>query len=688
MANTQDLLFELGCEELPPTTLTTLRDHLLSGVCAGLKEANLSFGNTHCFATPRRLAIWVESVETTQQDIQVEKRGPAVSAAYDADGNPSKAALGFSRGCGVDFNELGTLKTDKGEWLSYNMLEKGQAATALIPSIIEKALNRLPIAKRMRWGSSDEAFVRPVHSVLLLLGSEIINSQFFGVKASNTSFGHRFHAPDIITINSASSYNEQLASAFVIASFEERKNLIEQQAKQAAEAVDGIAHIEPALLDEITALVEYPVAITGSFDEHFLALPKEVLITTMQINQKYFPILDEHGALLANFITISNIQSSKPLSVSHGNERVIRPRLSDAEFFWQQDMKSTLADRIPALDNVVFQHKLGSIGEKTKRVEKLSTELATHLGYNVTLASRAALLSKTDLITDMVGEFASLQGVIGHYYAQENGEPEEVASALQEQYLPKQSGGALPNSPTGQVLALADKLDTVVGIFSIGLLPTGDKDPFALRRASLGILRIIIESDLNLDLKELIELATKNFTHAFDADNTKQQVLHFMLERLKGYCLSKHYLPEQFSSVASVLCTNPVDFMNRIRAVHEFSNLSEAASLGEANKRIQNLLKKAPKNVGSLFDASLLSDKQEIDLYHQLQIIEKQVNPLIEQHQYIEALKVLSTLKEPIDAFFEHVFIMADDESIKNSRLALLSNIHAKFIKIADISMI
>ena len=688
MANTQDLLFELGCEELPPTTLTTLRDHLLSGVCAGLKEANLSFGNTHCFATPRRLAIWIESVETTQQDIQVEKRGPAVSAAYDADGNPSKAALGFSRGCGVDFNELGTLKTDKGEWLSYNMLEKGQAATALIPSIIEKALNRLPIAKRMRWGSSDEAFVRPVHSVLLLLGSEVINSQFFGVKASNTSFGHRFHAPDIITINSASSYNEQLASAFVIASFEVRKNLIEQQANQAAEAVDGIAHIEPALLDEITALVEYPVAITGSFDEHFLALPKEVLITTMQINQKYFPILDEDGALLANFITISNIQSSNPLSVSHGNERVIRPRLSDAEFFWQQDMKSTLADRIPALDNVVFQHKLGSIGEKTKRVEKLSTELATHLGYNVTLASRAALLSKTDLITDMVGEFASLQGVIGHYYAQENGEPEEVASALQEQYLPKQSGGALPNSPTGQVLALADKLDTVVGIFSIGLLPTGDKDPFALRRASLGILRIIIESDLNLDLKELIELATKNFTHAFDADNTKQQVLHFMLERLKGYCLSKHYLPEQFSSVASVLCTNPVDFMNRIRAVHEFANLSEAASLGEANKRIQNLLKKAPKNVSSLFDASLLADKQEVDLYNQLQIIEKQVNPLIEQHQYIEALKVLSTLKEPIDAFFEHVFIMADDESVKNSRLALLSNIHAKFIKIADISII
>ena len=688
MADTQDLLFELGCEELPPTTLTTLRDHFLSGVCAGLKEANLSFGKTHSFATPRRLAIWIESVETSQQDIQVEKRGPAMAAAYDADGNPSKAALGFSRGCGVDFSELGTLKTDKGEWLSYNTLEKGQAATALIPSIIDKALTRLPIAKRMRWGSSNEAFVRPVHSIVLLFGNEVINSQFFGVKASNTSFGHRFHAPDVITINSASSYNEQLSSAFVIASFEERKTLIEQQAKQAAQAVNGIAYIEPALLDEIAALVEYPVAITGSFDEHFLALPKEVLITTMQTNQKYFPVLDKDGALLANFITISNIQSSNPLSVSHGNERVIRPRLSDAEFFWQQDMKSTLADRIPSLDNVVFQHKLGSIGEKTKRVEKLSTELATRLGYNVALASRAALLSKTDLITDMVGEFASLQGVIGRYYALENAEPEEVADALQEQYLPKQSGGVLPTSQTGITLALADKLDTLVGIFSIGLLPTGDKDPFALRRASLGILRIIIESNLNLDLKDVIEFAAKNFTHTFDIDNTKKQVLNFLLERLKGYCLSKNYSAEQFASVASVLCTNPVDFMSRIRAVSEFSQLNEAASLGEANKRIQNLLKKAPNNVSALFDASLLSDKQEIDLYHQLQSIEQQVNPLIEQHQYIEALKVLSTLKDPIDAFFEHVFIMAEDESIKNSRLALLSNIHAKFIKIADISMI
>ncbi|MBV1875948.1 MAG: glycine--tRNA ligase subunit beta [Cycloclasticus sp.] len=688
MAETKDLLFELGCEELPPTALKTLRDHLLSSICAGLKEAKLSFVNTHSYATPRRLAIWIEALEIIQEDLYVEKRGPAVAAAYDSDGNPSKAALGFARGCGANFDDLETLKTDKGEWLSYKKLEKGQSAKTLIPAIIEKSLANLPIAKRMRWGSSNEAFVRPVHSALLLLGNDVINAQFFGINASNTSFGHRFHTPGSISVQTASSYSDQLSKAHVIASFEDRKTLIEQQAVQAATAVNGKAHIDSQLLDEITALVEYPVAVTGSFDEHFLALPKEVLITTMQINQKYFPVLDESGALLPYFITISNIDSNNPQSVSHGNERVIRPRLSDAEFFWQQDMKSTLAERISTLDSVIFQHKLGSVGEKTRRVEKLSIELANQLGHDSKLASRAALLSKTDLVTDMVGEFASLQGVIGRYYANENGEPEEVAEALQEQYLPKQSGGALPTTETGQILALTDKLDTVVGIFSVGLLPTGDKDPFALRRASLGILRIIIEGQLNIDLKDLISLSCRQFSHTFDVDSTKEQVLNFMLERLKGYCLSNHYSPEQFISVTSVNCTKPVDFMNRIRAVKDFSQLNEAASLGEANKRIQNLLKKAPENVGHLFDESRLQDQQEIDLYNQLQTTQKQVKPLIDEQQYIQALKVLSTLKEPIDAFFEHVFIMTDDKDLKNSRLALLNKIHSNFIKIADISMI
>ncbi len=688
MSNHKHLLFELGCEELPPTTLKALRDHLLNGICSGLDDANLSYGTRHCFATPRRLAVWIEAVETNQADERVEKRGPAVAAAYDAEGNPSKAALGFARGCGADFNELGTLKTDKGEWLSYKKLEKGQSAEALIPDIIEKALNRLPIAKRMRWGRSNDAFVRPVHWVVLMFGSETINSQFFGVDASNTSYGHRFHAPSRLEISSADAYSELLQNAYVIADFDTRKAMIEKQAIQAAQAVNGTAHIDASLLDEITALVEYPVAVTGSFDEHFLALPKEVLITTMQINQKYFPVLDARGALLPYFITISNIQSSNPASVSHGNERVIRPRLSDAEFFWQQDMKTTLAERIPSLDNVVFQHKLGSIGDKTRRVEALSVELAKQLGHDADLASRAALLSKTDLVTDMVGEFASLQGVIGRYYATENGEATEVATAIQEQYLPKQSGGALPTTQTGLVLALSDKLDTVVGIFSAGLLPTGDKDPFALRRASLGVLRILIENNIELDLKDLIHLSCQQFTHDFDEDNTLERVLNFILERLKGYCLANGFSPEQFSAVTSVNCTEPLDFMNRMQAVKAFSQLAEAASLGEANKRIQNLLKKAPNNVSAQFNASLLSGSEEVALHKTLTAVEAQVNPLIAQHSYIEALKVLSTLKNPIDDFFEHTFIMAEDENVKNTRLALLSNIHANFIKIADISMI
>jgi glycyl-tRNA synthetase beta chain len=688
MADTRDLLFELGCEELPPTTLKTLRDHLLQGVCSGLKEANLTFGTTHCYATPRRLAIWIEGVALQQQDCLVEKRGPAVAAAYDADGNPSKAALGFARGCGAAFDELETLKTDKGEWLSYKKLEKGLTTKAFIASIIDQALSRLPIAKRMRWGSSNDAFVRPVHWAVLLFGNDTIEHSFFGCGSSNITYGHRFHAPAAITIKSAADYTQQLRNNYVIADFEERKSTIQQQAVDAASAVNGYAHIEPSLLDEITALVEYPVAVTGGFDAHFLALPKEVLITTMQTNQKYFPVLNAHGDLLPHFITISNIQSSNPSAVSHGNERVIRPRLSDAEFFWQQDMKCSLADRVAILDNVVFQHKLGSVGEKTRRVEKLSGSLAKQLDFDANLASRAATLCKTDLVTDMVGEFASLQGVIGRYYALENSEPAEVAEAIQEHYLPKQSGDALPQTHTGQVVALADKLDTLAAIFSIGLIPTGDKDPFALRRASLGILRIIIECNLDLDLKSLINATLSNFSHTFDTKDVENKVLSFILERLKGYCLSNGFSVEQFSAVSSVNCTQPVDFMARVHAVKDFAQLDEAASLAEANKRIQNLLKKAPDNIDEEFNAALLVDAAEKSLHQQLQAVKKTVTPLINNGQYVEALKCLSTLKTPIDAFFEDVFIMAEDESLKNTRLALLSSIRGIFVKIADISIL
>lgn len=688
MSKTADLLFELGCEELPPLTLTTLRNQLLKGLLTELDNAKLNYSNTHCYASPRRLAIWIESLETAQDDVLVEKRGPAIAAAYDKEGKPSRAALGFANSCHTEFDKLDTLKTDKGEWLSYKKLEQGQATEKMIAVMIEKSLARLPIAKRMRWGSSNEAFVRPVHNAVLIFANQLINHSFFGIKTSTQSFGHRFHAPQSIEINNPTNYTAQLKAAYVIVDTEERKALIKQQATQAAADVGGIAHIDPKLLDEITALVEYPVAVTGHFDQHFLNLPKEVLITTMQVNQKYFPVLDDKGALLPHFITISNIQSTQPSSVSHGNERVIRPRLSDAEFFWQQDLKTTLAERVKTLDQVVFQHKLGSIGEKTSRIETLATTLAKQLGFDSVLASRAALLSKTDLVTDMVGEFASLQGTIGRYYAIENGEPADVATALEEQYLPKQSGGALPSTSTGQILALSDKLDTLVGIFSVGLLPTGDKDPFALRRAALGILRIIIENKLDLDLNKLISLSSNQFSHTFDAENTQKLVFNFMLERLKGYCLNHGYTAEQFTAVACVNCSHPLDFINRIQAVKEFSTLPEATSLAAANKRIQNLLKKTTTDISSKFDATQLFEPQENSLYQQLQQVESQINPLIEQHQYLAAFKLLSVLKDPIDAFFEHIFIMADDENLKNTRLALLAKIHNNFIKIADISML
>jgi glycyl-tRNA synthetase beta chain len=685
----KDLFFELGCEELPPTSLLKLRDSLKNGICTGLEKANLEFGDCKSYATPRRLAVWIQSVQTKQADSLVEKRGPAIKAAYDNEGNPSKAALGFAKSCGVEFSDLGTLKTEKGEWLAYENLESGIEATALIPDIIQQALTSLPIAKRMRWANFDYSFVRPVHWAILLFDTDVIDASFYGAKTSNQSFGHRFHAPEAITINHGSDYCELLQqNSYVLADFKKRRDLIAEQANDAAEKLGGNAHIEPALLDEITALVEFPVAVTGGFDDHFLSLPKEVLITTMQGNQKYFPVLNKDGGLLPHFITISNIQSTSPDSVRDGNERVISPRLSDAEFFWDQDIKTPLAKRVESLGTVVFQHKLGSLLEKTQRVEKLAEKIAGSLGNDTNNAMRAALLCKTDLVTDMVGEFASLQGIMGRYYASQNSESNDVATAIEEQYLPKQSGGKLPSTAIGQTLALADKIDTLVGIFSVGLIPTGDKDPFALRRAALGILRIIIEQKLTLDLKELVEQACSNFSHSFDSSDVQEKVLSFLFDRLKGYAQSEGYSADHFNAVIAVMPTQPLDFMKRLSAVKDFTSLEEAESLCGANKRIHNLLKKAPDNIADCFNSDLLKEAPEVALNTQLQQTNAIVEPLISSQQYIEALKAMSALKSPIDAFFEDIFIMADDQDLRFARLALLEKIHTSFKKIADISTI
>ncbi|MEE9396155.1 MAG: glycine--tRNA ligase subunit beta, partial [Methylococcales bacterium] len=506
MSDTCELLFELGTEELPPKSLLTLSRAFEQNLIYRLEKMGLGHGDVNSFATPRRLAVQIENLVMSQPDTVVEKRGPALKAAFGNDGVATKAAAGFAASCGVMVDQLGTLKTEKGEWLSFKQEVTGATAADLLPEIIQESLSALPIAKRMRWGDGSAEFARPVHWAVLLLGNQIVSMEIMGVKSSNITYGHRFHRPDAIEIESPSDYASTLYSlGKVVADFEERRAKIKQQATEIAESVGGIAHIEDALLEEVTALVEWPVPVIGKFDQRFLTLPSEVLIVTMQTNQKYFPVKDSHGNLLPFFITISNIESKNPAAVVRGNERVILPRLSDAEFFWAQDRKNSLESRIVSLSHVVFQKKLGTLAEKTKRVEALTQKIAEALSIDPASAKQAAILAKADLLTEMVGEFPSLQGLMGHYYALADGEPEEVAVAIEEQYFPKQAGGALPGSQTGLILSLAEKLDTLSGIFSAGLIPSGDKDPYALRRAAIGIIRIIIEKKLDLDLLPLIQ---------------------------------------------------------------------------------------------------------------------------------------------------------------------------------------
>ena len=504
----QDCLFELGTEELPPQALLKLRDALRQGISKGLDEAGLEHGEILAYATPRRLAVLIKQLAASQPDQQVERRGPPISAAYDADGKPTKSALGFAKTNATTVDQLQTLKTAKGEWLCFRELSKGQTVQQLLPEMLNQSLNSLPIPKRMRWGDSDHQFVRPVHWLLLLYGTKVLPANILGLTTDRLSYGHRFHAPAAIAIDKPADYLLRLQrDGYVIAEFEARRDTIKTQIQQKIDKLNGIALYDDALLDEITALVEWPVALVGNFEEDYLKLPDEVLITTMQTNQKYVPVKDKQGQLLPHFITILNIDTSNPEIVQQGNERVIRPRLGDAAFFWNQDTKKSLEQRVTELGNVVEQKKLGSMLDKTQRLEKISQHIAERLNADINSAKRAAHLCKADLLTDMVGEFASLQGVMGRYYALKDGETEQVASALQEHYMPRQSGGELPSTTTGQIVSLADKLDTLVGIFSIGMIPTGVKDPYGLRRAALGLLRILIEKNLDLDLADLVSQA-------------------------------------------------------------------------------------------------------------------------------------------------------------------------------------
>ncbi len=694
MSEQQHLLFELGSEELPPKTLLKLSNALLDGIVQGLNAAELGFTASKAYATPRRLAVFIENLASSQPDKTVEKRGPAIQAAFAPDGSPSKAALGFASSCGTTFEQLERLKTDKGEWLSYTQAVKGQNTEELIADIIRASIALLPIAKRMRWGSFSTEFVRPVHWAVLLYGDSVIETEILGLHTGRETQGHRFHAPHSVSIDKPENYAELLyTQGKVIADIEQRKTIIRDAAQHAAAAVSGYAHIEEDLLEEIAALNEYPVPITGGFDTRFLALPAEVLITTMQTNQKYFPVKNTNGDLLAHFITFSNIESTRPESIRQGNERVVTPRLADAEFFWKQDRKHTLADRVASLSTIVFQEKLGTVAEKSQRVMKLAEFIAERLNADAALAKRAALLAKTDLMTSMVGEFGNLQGIMGRYYALVENEPAEVAWALEEQYFPKQSGSLTASSTTGQILAIAEKIDTLTGIFSAGLIPTGDKDPYALRRAALGILRTVIENNLSLNISELIDFSCQQtecavgviFTYE-KAGRLKTAILveDFVFDRLKGYCLDKGYSADEFDAVMTVKPADPLDFMQRLAAVKAFRQLPEAESLAAANKRIRNILKKsespAATTIGTLVETA------ELQLLNSANQAAVSIAPLLAQHDYTATLTRLAALRHDVDAFFDSVMVMCDDLPLRANRLALLNMLSEQFLTCADIS--
>ena len=676
-------LVELGTEELPPKALYTLAKSFGDGIASGLEDARLTIGEHQIFAAPRRLAVLINAVPARQEDQKIQRRGPALAAAY-RDGKPTQAALGFAKSCGVELDDLEEVSTDKGTWLSVNMEQKGAAVETLLPDIVAKSLATLPVPKRMRWGDSDVEFVRPVHWLLMLYGNDVVDANILGLTSGRSTRGHRFHHNAEIAVAKPEDYLATLKEqGKVIADFNERRDLIASGVADAAQSVGATALVEDALLDEVTALVEWPVPVIGNFEEEFLEIPEEVLITTMKDNQKYFPLFDSNNKLLPKFITISNIESTQPEQVRRGNEVVVRPRLADAMFFWQQDKKKPLQSHREALEKVVFQNKLGTVAEKSDRVEKLALVIAAQIGADTQQTARAAHLAKCDLLTEMVGEFASLQGTMGERYATLEGEPQPVARALSEQYLPRFADDGIAQTPVGQSLAVADRLDTIVGIFAIGQKPTGVKDPFALRRLSLGVLRTLIEGELELDLENLLNQAADGLSAKAQAD--VPEVFEFMLDRLRAYYLSKDISPQIFDSVASVRPTSPLDFDRRINAVKAFTQLPEAESLAAANKRINNILKKNSAAGQASVDEALFEGDAESNLYKALAELKPQVASYFESGDYTPALQALSKLRTPVDTFFDEVMVMAEDPAVKGNRLALLSELRDLNSHVADL---
>jgi glycyl-tRNA synthetase beta chain len=680
----RDLLIEIGTEELPPLALANLSQVFEANIIQQLSALGFSNLDSNRYATPRRLAVIVKNLPPRQPDQEIERRGPAVTA-------PAQAIEGFARSCNVEVNALQRVKTDKGEWYYYKTRQPGAETRAKIPAIVEEALAKLPIPKRMRWGAGAAEFVRPVHWVVLLYGRETIDARILDVAAGNRTYGHRFYHPQPIALKSPDDYVVALKKAKVVADAVERRNIIAGQVLATSGKLGARANLEAKqpLLDEVNALVEWPVPVVCRFDEHFLQVPAEALVSTMESNQRYFALYDKAGKLLPDFIVICNIESRKVDRVREGNERVIRPRFADAAFFWEQDRKQPLESFNERLRTVVFQNKLGTVYDKAVRVAELGAKIARRLGCDEGAVRRAGLLSKADLMSNMVGEFPKLQGIMGRYYALHAGEPAPVAAAIEEHYLPRHAGDRLPETPAGQCLAIADRLDTLIGIFAAGLKPTGEKDPYALRRAAIGVLKIMIEKKLDLDLPGLLREAASGFAPSLKAESVIDEVFDYVLGRLRSEYednAREPFTPQQIEAVLSLRPARPLDFDRRIRAVKVFSALPEAESLSAANKRIANILKKSINGDGAQVDASLLQEPAERKLHAEIGKLLPQIEPLCDSGLYEEALKKLAGLRRTVDEFFDTVLVMAEDQAVRKNRLALLQGLHRAFTRIADIA--
>ena len=690
------ILFELGCEELPPKSLKPLRDALQASVIEQLKEADISFDSIKAFAAPRRLAIQITGISDKQPDRTEQKRGPAIKAAFDDEGNPTRAAMGFAKGLGIETSELTTINTDKGDYVGYEQTIHGQATTELLPDIFQTALDNLPIAKRMRSGSGREEFVRPVQWVVLMQDDQVIDATIQGHQSGAKTRGHRFHSPDYHELDHADNYESLLERLKVIADFDKRRMMINNQVKTLADQVNAKAIVPAELLDEVTALVDLPIALRASFEPRFLQVPQEALISTMQADQKYFCLTDKDGKLQPYFIFITNIESKDPNQIVEGNEKVVRPRLADAEFFFLQDQKQPLFAMTESLKTRVFQDQLGTIWEKSERIAKLAGFIARLLqqqGQSIDLDEtvRAAMLAKADLTSSLVGEYPELQGIAGTYYARLNDEPEAVAASIEEQYLPKFSGDILPQTPIGICLALADRLDTLVGIFAIDQAPTGSKDPFSLRRSAIGILRILIEKQLPINLVALVEQAIKGYSNESGSKIAKMgdtftQVMAFLNSRYRAMYTEKGVSVDTIQAVQAINPHMPLDFDQRIRAVQSFSKLPQASMLADSNKRVANIIAKSEGAVADSVDESLLTEAAEQALYAKVQQAQQQVAPLLEQAHYTQVLQTLTSLDEPLTQFFDSVMVNSEDAALKANRLALLKQVRALFLTVADIS--